>query len=261
VRFLPAQALWAYLVEDPFWKAAKRDDAGFERAKSMVAFMLDRALKDNLVSHQEVVEGIRVDKLAQLMPRPELEIALDAALAAGRRGQPFSDGNLIAELGTKTLAAYIPLSHIWDEVIHPCIASDHGLVAANQNQDVAAVVDSAEAAIDALGDATTHVGMPPPAEVQSATDAAKENVQASKSKSNRAAKKGGKTAQAGSAVDTPAATTNPRMPRPGAPPPPPSRPAVTNPPRLPERRSQRVAGAEDANDFEVVDIDLSADAG
>ena len=224
VRFLPAQALWAYLVEDPFWRAAKRDDAGFERAKSMVAFMLDRALKDGLVSHQEVVEGIRVEKLAQLMPRPELEMALDAALAAGRRGQSFSDGNLIAELGTKTLSAYIPLAHIWDEVIQPCIASDHGLVPANQNNDAAGKTDTVEAAIDALGSNPPEIGPPKTGETEAVapSEGSRERAIRASKPTNRAFKSPKRAARKeGDMTSIPVSKAPPRAsrgaPAPGAP--------------------------------------------
>lgn len=128
VRYLPIQALWSYVVEGEFWRVSKADKDAFEVARSHVAFMLDRGLKDQLLSHQEVIEGIGVDQLAKLMPRTELEIALDSALTAGRSGQPFSDADLFAELGSETITHHIPLPHIWANVIEPCIAVDHELV-------------------------------------------------------------------------------------------------------------------------------------
>ena len=85
VRFLARPKLWSFLIEGEFWNTGKASDkAGYERAQQHISFLLDRALKDQLLTHQDVVEGISVNKISQLMPRPELETALSSALAAGR---------------------------------------------------------------------------------------------------------------------------------------------------------------------------------
>lgn len=129
VRYLPRSKLWGFVVEGDFWKANKTDKSSFERAQQHIAFLLDRALKDQVLNHQDIVCGITVNKICHLMPRPELEIAMNSALAAGRAGQPFSDRDLYENLTALTLTNNIPLPHIWDEVVQPC-AIEHGLAEA-----------------------------------------------------------------------------------------------------------------------------------
>jgi hypothetical protein len=130
VRFLPRARLWSFVIEGEFWNTNKTDKAGYERAQQHIAFLLDRGLKDMLLSHQDVIDGISIVKISQLMPRPELEMAMTSALTAGRRGQPFSDRDFYDALSSATITTHIPLPHLWDEVVHPCIAVEHGLAAA-----------------------------------------------------------------------------------------------------------------------------------
>jgi hypothetical protein len=127
VRYLPRGKLWAFLIEGDFWKTNKTDKGGYDRAQMHVAFLLDRALKDQVLSHQDIVEGISLSKICHLLPRPEIEMAMSLAVSSGRKGQPFSDRDLYDNLTSITLANYIPLTHIWDEVVFPCIAVEHGL--------------------------------------------------------------------------------------------------------------------------------------
>lgn len=130
VRFLPRGKLWAFVIEGEFWKVSKTEKGVYERAQAHVAFLLDRAIKDRVLSHQDVIDGITVGKLCQLMPRPELETALNSALAVGRSGKSFSDRDLYESLSSTTIVNYIPLAHVWDEVINPFVAVEHGLAEA-----------------------------------------------------------------------------------------------------------------------------------
>jgi hypothetical protein len=127
IRYLPRGKLWSFVIEGDFWKANKTDKGSYDRSQLHIAYLLDRALKDGVLNHQDIVEGISVGKICTLMPRGELETAMNSALGAGRRGHPFSDRDLYDNLTSLTLVNYIPLPHIWDEVVHPC-AIEHGMV-------------------------------------------------------------------------------------------------------------------------------------
>lgn len=158
VRYLPRRALWTFLIEGEFWKVNKTDKSNFERSAQHIAFILDRAVKDRVLSYQEIIEGISIGKLSQLLPRSELEMALDSALAAGRNGQPFSDQDFYENLTSVTITTHVPLSHIWDQVIHPCIALSHDLI------DSAALSgDGAPKVVDQGGPITARSSDPPPA--------------------------------------------------------------------------------------------------
>jgi hypothetical protein len=127
VRYMARGKLWSFLVEGEFWKANKSDKVNYERAQAHVAFLLDRALKDHVINHQDIIEGITVTKLCQLMPRGELEMAMNMALTLGRKGSPFSDRDLYERLSSGTIVSYIPLVQLWEEVVQPFIAVEHGL--------------------------------------------------------------------------------------------------------------------------------------
>jgi len=128
VRFLDERKLWAYVVEGDFWNTSpsKKDD--FERAKEHVAFMLDRALTDKLVTHRDVVDGITVDELVTRLPKAELGKIITAALEHGHRDAPFKDEDLIAATPSSTLVRFVPLAHVYKTVIEPKIAASHGYI-------------------------------------------------------------------------------------------------------------------------------------
>ncbi len=128
VRHLSARALWAYITEGRFWEASPDDGDGFEAAKSHMAYMLERALADKLLTHSDIVEGISVRTLAELLPRTELEMVIDAMLGAGRAGKPFADADLLAELPPLLLVEHIPLPLIWRQVIVSRVAEPHEYV-------------------------------------------------------------------------------------------------------------------------------------
>ena len=128
VRYLDERKLWAYIAEGEFWNTipSKKDD--FERAKEHVAFMLDRALSDKLVSHRDVVDGISVEELVTRLPKAELGKIISAALDHGHRDVPFKDEELMSATPSSTLVRYVSLAHIYKTVIEPKIAATHGYV-------------------------------------------------------------------------------------------------------------------------------------
>jgi hypothetical protein len=91
--------------------------------------MIDRALRDRLLTHRDVVEGITVAKLAELLPRVELAKLLTAALEQGRSQKPYLETNLLAAIPVTTLVQHVPLPWVWDHVVVPKIAAALGLKA------------------------------------------------------------------------------------------------------------------------------------
>ncbi len=62
VRYMDKEALWAYVTETKFWEYTRDKSASrHRRAANHMAFMIDRALEDELIDHQEVVEGISTE--------------------------------------------------------------------------------------------------------------------------------------------------------------------------------------------------------
>ena len=80
VRYLDHKALWSYVTEGEFWKISPSRQKEYAAAKSHMAFMLQRALEDKLVSHQDIVEGITVARLLRAAAAAKKPIPVGAAL-------------------------------------------------------------------------------------------------------------------------------------------------------------------------------------
>lgn len=127
VLYLPDKKLWAFLVEGQFWKiTAKEDKPAFQMAQQHVAYLLDRALVDGLITARDVVDGIGVTELCNRLPRSEMATLFTAALDGGRKGAAFTDRDLLAALPPSTIVQHVPLPHIYETVIHARIATVHG---------------------------------------------------------------------------------------------------------------------------------------
>lgn len=126
VRYLPANKLWAYCVEPEFWKATAAKAQEFDRAKAHMAFMLERALLDKLITHRDIVEGISVDELSTRLPRGEIGKLLKKALDNAHKKVSFTEADLLSALPPAELVKHVPLAHIWESVVLPRVAQKHG---------------------------------------------------------------------------------------------------------------------------------------
>ncbi len=127
VRYLDDKKLWAFLVEGQFWNAAAKSGE-IPAARAHVAFLIDRGLIDNLITPRDVVDGVSVTQFTSHLPRLELAKIIQAALDGGRAKKPFTDVELFAALPPSVLVEHLPLSHIFDAVVHTKIAMVHGYV-------------------------------------------------------------------------------------------------------------------------------------
>lgn len=125
VRHLSDKALWQFVIEDKFWTAASSDAEASKRATEQVAFILDRALEDKLITHRDIIDGISVQRIAKLLPRTELEKIIGAALSVGQKNKPFTEAGLVDAVGSQTLLAHVPLKAVWQSMIVPKIAQAH----------------------------------------------------------------------------------------------------------------------------------------
>lgn len=122
VRHLDAQMLWTYVTEGEFWEA--KDDP---IASQHLAYILQRALDDGLLSHREVVEAISTEKLASLLPREQLHQLLAGALKASHASKAFSEADLLATVPPSELVKSIPLPELWEKIVVPHVAVRHKL--------------------------------------------------------------------------------------------------------------------------------------
>ncbi len=126
VRFLNDKKLWAFLTEGDFWNATLSKKEEYAIAKRHLAFMLERALTDQLLTHRDIVEGVTVAELAIRLPKAELGKIIQQALSSGHAGRPFGDGDLLVAMPPETLVEYIPLAHLFETIVTPKIAANHG---------------------------------------------------------------------------------------------------------------------------------------
>jgi len=126
VRYLDHKLLWAYVTEGEFWKISPSRQKEYAAAKSHMAFMLARALEDKLVTHADIVEGITVEELASRLPKSELGKIIKGALECGKRNAPFTETDLLLSMPPDVLVNYMPLFQVWDAIIEPKIALEHG---------------------------------------------------------------------------------------------------------------------------------------
>jgi hypothetical protein len=129
VRYLDAPRIWQFLVEGDFWNAGVADKQAHGLAKDNIAFMLERALAERLVTHREVVEGISVAEIAKRLPKAELGKIIEGALTKSKSNSPFSEADLLREMPPFVLVEYLPLPHVWSTVVEPKIAMAHEYVA------------------------------------------------------------------------------------------------------------------------------------
>jgi len=128
VRFLDHGRLWSFVIEGEFWKRTE-GTAGKDKSSSQhLAFMLDRALTDSLITHRDIIDGISVGEIAARLPKAELGKIIEGALAAGHRRSPFTESDLWAALTAVVLVEYVPLRLVWERVIQPKVAEAHGYV-------------------------------------------------------------------------------------------------------------------------------------
>jgi len=121
-RYLERHALWAFDIEGQPWKTTPATKTSHDRAKGYVAYILERALENLLVSHEEVVHAITVPKLAQCLPKDKLGSIIQSAL---KTSDKFTEEDLLGAVPPKDLVEYVALDYIWEKVVTPLIAEAH----------------------------------------------------------------------------------------------------------------------------------------
>ncbi|MES1177341.1 MAG: hypothetical protein ABUL62_23665 [Myxococcales bacterium] len=121
-RYLERHALWAFDIEGQPWKTTPATKVPHDRAKSYVAYIIERALENLLVSHEEVVHAITVTKLAQCLPKEKLGSIIEASL---KTSDKFTEEDLLGAVPPKDLVEYVALDYLWEKVVTPLIAEAH----------------------------------------------------------------------------------------------------------------------------------------
>jgi hypothetical protein len=129
VRYLDAKKLWAFVAEGDFWRATPGQAGDPAVAKEHLAFIVDCARANGLVTDHDVIEGLTIDRILELVPKNELVKLLRSALVEGRHGRAFDDEALLDAMPPAALLDHVPLAQMWESVVVPRIAVPHAFVA------------------------------------------------------------------------------------------------------------------------------------
>jgi hypothetical protein len=129
VRYLDDKKLWAFVVEGDFWQATPAQAGDPAVAKQHLAYIVDCARANGLLTDHDVIEGLTLDRVLELLPKGEVTKLLRAAVVAGRHGRPFDDEALLGVMPPAALLDHVPLALMWESVVVPRIAVPHAFVA------------------------------------------------------------------------------------------------------------------------------------
>ena len=135
VRYLDKARLWDYISEPKFWKVEKGRGAEFERAKTHVSYILDRAMEEKLVTQHDIVDGISVGTLVRHLPANEVQAVIEKALSNSRENKPFTEHDLLKVTPMKTLVEYVPLAAFWESVICQRVANREDVAGGSAKRD------------------------------------------------------------------------------------------------------------------------------
>jgi hypothetical protein len=125
-RYLNRHELWAFDIEGQPWKASPNDGVAHGRAEKYIAYLIDRAIENLLVSHEEIVGALGVVKLAGWLPSELLGQIIEASL---KKSDKFTEEDLLHAAPPSLLVAHVPLDYLWDKVVVPLIAEAHDYAA------------------------------------------------------------------------------------------------------------------------------------
>jgi hypothetical protein len=121
-RYLNRHELWAFDIEGEPWKASSNDSSAHARAERYIAFIIDRAIENLLISQEEIVSALGVVRLAGWLPSELLGQIIETAL---KKSDKFNEEDLLRAAPPSSLVSHVPLDYLWEKVVVPLIAEAH----------------------------------------------------------------------------------------------------------------------------------------
>jgi hypothetical protein len=121
-RYLNRHDLWAFDIEGQPWKASASDTVAHTRAEKYIAHIIERAIDNLLISHEDIVSALGVVKLAGWLPSELLGQIIEASL---KKSDKFTEEDLLHAAPPSSLVTHVPLDYLWDKVVVPLIAEQH----------------------------------------------------------------------------------------------------------------------------------------
>ncbi len=129
VRYLKAPLLWSFMFEDRFYLTTPSDgESAHERAVKRLTFLANCGLEESLLSLQDIIDGIGIERLASSLPVDELRRVVTRAMQAGRDKLPLDEERLLDVVPLTKIISYVPLDIVWQNVIVQRIAEPYGFV-------------------------------------------------------------------------------------------------------------------------------------
>lgn len=129
VRYLKAPLLWRFMFEDTFYLTTPSDgETAHERAVRRLTFLVNCGIEESLLSLQDIVDGIGIDRLASCLPVEELRRVVTRAMQVGRDKLPLDEERLLDVVPLAKLIGFVPLEIVWQNVIVQRIAEPYGFV-------------------------------------------------------------------------------------------------------------------------------------
>jgi hypothetical protein len=132
VRYLDNQKLWRFATESAFWKKSP-GDAGHADAVRRIVWVLERAIEQELVSAEGIVEGLTFEEIANCLPEQVArEVIVHALTIAEQRAAALSADALLEAVPLPALINHVPLEYVWNHVVIERIAGPGNLTETTQ---------------------------------------------------------------------------------------------------------------------------------
>jgi len=145
VRYLDPKKVWTFLTEDEFFFTLPAEEQ-LPRAVERMTFMVEDALSEGIVNLQSVADGITFDEISRRLPVASLQHIVKHALLAGRLGVPLTEEMLLEAVPLDAIIRYVPLDHIWNEVVIGKVARPEGFLPPETEEASGAAAPSPSAA-------------------------------------------------------------------------------------------------------------------
>ena len=125
------RAIWAFIWEAGFWQTGVADDMA---ARNQISFMLELAFFENLLTREDVVSAIGVERMVEYLPNAQIVLMVERALHLGQSEKVFRHTDLMTHAPPASLAEHLPLEWLWEDVLIDRLAVNHGLLYASAPQ-------------------------------------------------------------------------------------------------------------------------------
>lgn len=124
-HLLGIRALWAYLAECETDPAASLTRGEALRAKTHLMFVLETALAEGIVSHEDIVEVLGARAIVAHLTNAELSGMLSRVFALGGADSAFTPMDALAVVPPASFVQLVRWKQVWDSMLVPKLGEWH----------------------------------------------------------------------------------------------------------------------------------------